>query len=540
VNASLPEPAKRAGTWSPRLERASSYAALALVWLLMRRPFLASTDLGLHDETTYLARGLLLLRHGQLATSLESSPLYAVWYALFHLVVSDPVVVYFAQWLATDALLVALVYALLRQVGCGRPASVAAAAYWTSLAVTTLGWPRVEHFAFFVVLGFSLLEKKTRKPWGIAGLALAALVRPEYGISALLGVLLLLTKRVWPSASFWMRFVVSGAFVVALGVGYAVTFGGGGRLWLAFEQHYALRYAAEHPGVTSDAWVESARITGSIFPGASSLGQAIRVNPVAFFGHVAHNLGRIPFMLAAEAWKTPWLGVMGPLAVGATVFGLVWTRWKRPAALGWDRSAIEGMRTPLLATAATLPSFVVATKAVYSLPLLFLGVASFARVWDVTLGGLVASAAPARLRRGVLGLYATLVLISAALTSAPVRARPVLDATAALRGIWQRMPPGAEWRLFDPVGGLCTYVDVDRCRGFMHYDKAPSQSFAGYLEEHSMNVVVLAASAFGREDYANDATLLRMSEHPEELRFSGVWASDVIGVYLRAGAARVR
>jgi hypothetical protein len=122
------------------------------------------------------------------------------------------------------------------------------------------------------------------------------------------------------------------------------------------------------------------------------------------------------------------------------------------------------MRTPLLATAAMLPSFVVATKAVYSLPLLFYGVASFGRVWDVTLGGLVASAAPARQRRGVLGLYAALVLISAALTSAPVRARPVLDATAALRGIWRRMPPGAEWRLFDPVGGKQFRSSCDMAR----------------------------------------------------------------------------
>ncbi len=66
------------------------------------------------DETEYLASGWRLLHHADTRTMLPGSPLYVIWYALWHLVAHDPIVVLYGQWLLIDLLLAASVYFVMR------------------------------------------------------------------------------------------------------------------------------------------------------------------------------------------------------------------------------------------------------------------------------------------------------------------------------------------------------------------------------------------------------------------------------------------
>ena len=256
-------------------------ASVVIAWAGLRRLVVRAGDVLLYDETVYLGQGALFLRDGTLPSAVEGSPLYAIWYAVWLAVTGDPVAAYWTQWLATDLALALMVFAVQRAAQVGRAFAALGTGLWLLLPVTSVGWPRVYFFAFLLVLGGVIVDQRCRSYVGAVGLGigilLATLVRGEY-LLALLGIVAAHPARRWIST--WRRRAL--AAVMGIATSTLVLFNtscGGGRLWLAFIQHHAVRHAQENPGILGDPWFQATELAARVFPGATSVCEAVRANP---------------------------------------------------------------------------------------------------------------------------------------------------------------------------------------------------------------------------------------------------------------------
>ncbi len=283
-------------------------AALGLLLLLgwhFTRPTSRVFDIGLDDETRYLERGLHLANYD---VRRIRAPLYSLWYAFLHLFAADPVALYDLNFRVQMTLLPALLFLSLRAGGV--PTSAAFVLAWMFMLsdANIEPWPRVAAFSWMWILAGIALFRAVKHPqwrWLPLGLGLmfSTFARPENMGALLLLVLFLAGKalRATPNQrQGWAA--VLGAFalsmtaaVLALGFPYEP-----GRLWVAFGQHFSLRWAREYGDL--DPWMQWDEVTRRAFgPHVTTIAQAFLARPELVARHILANARdlvlRLPKML---------------------------------------------------------------------------------------------------------------------------------------------------------------------------------------------------------------------------------------------------
>lgn len=479
---------------------------LVASWLALRRGFFGRADIPLWDETEYLAAGWRLLHHGDGHSVLPGSLLYVIWYALWHLVVHDPMVVLYGQWLLIDLLLTVSVYFLVRASGASWLFSYLVAAYWTSL-VCALDPPRVGFFALWMVLLAVLAEYRSKRALASLLVVAAALSRPEYLLVALLWLLI----RSWPRLNRRARLVLVGGMPVLtlLVLAGAVPGLHSERVWGAFAQHYALRWAAEHPSTLAEPWADWGQAVAISFPGAHSIADAFLSNAREVLHHVAANLFEYPSLLVTLVASPALPGkVVGPaILCGLLIAIAARRRWPQP--VDWRAPTLL-----LVACVSGLPSLVVKPKAVYALPIVLLIVIGMARVAR-SLGGATVGGS-SRLGVGVctavtLALWAVPPPLSVVL--------PKADTIAGLRTIWSQQGPSPEWRMLEADGGWCTYIDYEKCQALWLLKKPARATFVAYLRDVNANAVLVSDNFRKFAGVRHDPEFARFESDPASFGF---------------------
>ncbi len=451
-----------------------------------------------------MASGWRLLHHGDIHTVLPGSFLYVIWYALWHLVVHDPIIVLYGQWLLIDLLLAVSVYCVVRAGGASGLFSYLVAAYWSAL-VCASDPPRVGFFALLFVLLAVLAEYRGRRTWALLLIVAAALSRPEYLLAALLWLLI----RGWSRLGRRARIVVVGGVpvVALLALTGAIPGLGGERIWVAFGQHYALRWAAEHPALLPEPWADWGQAMAVSFPGAHSLGDALLTNPREVLHHVAGNLLGYPSLLVTLVASPALPGrVVGPAILSGLLLAVgMRRRWPQPVA--WRVPTLL-----LVACASALPSLLAKPKAVYALPILLLILMGMARVAR-SLGGAAVGE-----RMGV-GVCAAVTLALWVVPATRSSALPNAATVAGLRSIWSRQGPNPQWRMLEADGGWCTYVDLERCRALWLLKKPATTPFAEYLREVNANAILVSDNFRKYSGVRRDPEFARFEHEPASFGF---------------------
>lgn len=513
--------------------------ALALIacvvgWAAMRRHVLFGTDLGLWDETAALRMGAGILRGQWPPWSPAGSPLYGAWHALWLAATGDPFTSYFVQWLAADFLLLLAVFATARGLGWGHTSAAIAALVWSSTSVAAQGWPRVYLFALLVLLLGQLIARTLHRAWP-AGLALglAAFVRPEYQLSVVLWCAWMAGQRLNPR----QRKIGLAVTIAATAIAAAALPWGAGRMWVAFTQHVSLRYAAAHPGVLSNAWLQAPDVAASLFPGAHSVSQAIAIAPARVAGHVLRNLFEYPVVLVASVANWPdagfplssWAGRAFLIAAAITTIARYRARSRGGAAKLVEDDRHRGLLV-VCAASAIVPSLLVMSKATYAvvivLVLVLYGVGVLAWAWRTLVVPRIprASAVP-------VVVLAVLAVGPWFLPSPPHNVRGVLRTGMSLQQVWVRQPPSTAWRMLEADGGWCTYLDVARCTTVG--TPATTKAFPRFIEDQRINSIVVTPSLAQLPAFRDDPEFKAFLADPAPFGFEKIFTNGWATLFLR-------
>lgn len=265
-------------------------AGLRLTWGLENR-----LDIGLYDESLYLYHGVELFKLG--VPPAEGAPLYALWYFLLSLIQPNRISLYYLSYKLSIILLPLFAYAVMRSKRASVVVSLLAA--WVLLVSreNTLAWPRVSHYALFLILVTLWLIKRERTLlWNgliaSAGALLVAYIRPEYflayGLFILLCAFLLARSPQKAGKKKVPGLVLVGLFSLAvlsiLGIPETQE-----RSFLAFGQHFAVNWVSWKRSAIDPFTNWGEIITGNFGP-VQSIAGALVGNPLLFLKHVATNL----------------------------------------------------------------------------------------------------------------------------------------------------------------------------------------------------------------------------------------------------------
>jgi len=268
---------------------------------------LSTEDVRFWDETVTLSNGLNVASQGWPTWSQGATYIDLYWFLGTFL--NDPITIYFTMRVISAVALVLGVWLATRLLST-------AAIAWTMAALAaalpiTYVWPGVAGPAAGLVIVAIAVAIRWRTPMaiGIASglLWLAAGSRAEFTISAIAGSLLALVWIMWLAGRHlkpqggWKWSLIStsfGAIVVPtlLFLRHGSPLEGWNRSFAAFGQHYELRFAL--PG--DDTWQISGNVLEKTFPGATSISEALLVNPSAFLQHVFQNILLLPISLGGH------------------------------------------------------------------------------------------------------------------------------------------------------------------------------------------------------------------------------------------------
>ena len=255
-------------------------------------------DIALFDETTYLARGVMLARDG--FPSAEAAPLYALWYFLLSLAQPDRVQLYYLNAALLTLLLPLALYIALRCYRVSIPVAALAAFLLLIAQVNLSVTPRVNHFALLVLLialACASLTASLSKRFSIIalGMLLASYARPELYYAFILAVLvsIVLAWRERKRAA-WVWVFVPVLFAIVLERFLGLPLSGTQRAWIAFGQHFALNWASWNKVPVSDAWGDWKNILQENFGDARTLQEIARANPAQFSRHIFTNIATLP------------------------------------------------------------------------------------------------------------------------------------------------------------------------------------------------------------------------------------------------------
>jgi hypothetical protein len=312
-------------------------------------------DVWFWDDATYLGRGIQPDAYGP--PSWVDSPLYSGMYALLAHIAPNPITLYFLGRLSSAVVLVACIWIAARLLS--RPLlawSVAALA--TMLPVTYI-WPGVSAPASGLLIVAVALAYRWPTPLALAGTAgltwLAAGSRPEFTwLAAALSVLAiawwarqsLRTPRPARMAFIWLALLgMTVGIPLLLASRYEGMFARSSREWTAFSQHFALR----NTPAGQDSWQSAGDVAARAFPGASSIMEALLVNPVAFLEHIGRNALQLPLTLVGHGLAIEPPSLLAPtapkIAAVLLLLGLAVAAWMNRSTI--VDSTRSGLRTAI-------------------------------------------------------------------------------------------------------------------------------------------------------------------------------------------------
>ena len=281
------------GRWAPHMTLQFELPVLILLLAVVAIRMLLSSDITPDDEFTYAQQGNQLISGGSIDMSF--GPTYSWIYAGAMWLVDDKVTAFFlARAFASVAFIFGLWLAM-RLAGAGREVSLALTVVAAGLSVA-YQWPGVMGPTSAAIL--IALVVVWRRPgvgsWGVAtGLLWWAMgARPEFFAAAIFATVVLV---IWLVMSFvrpphrptWIEGLAA-LFGIAMAAAVVMLHGLplGGRLSMAFGQHYAWRNAL--PG--EDPWYEYEAVLARDFDGRVDVIGCALANPAAMLGHVMENV----------------------------------------------------------------------------------------------------------------------------------------------------------------------------------------------------------------------------------------------------------
>ncbi len=268
------------------------YLYSLILTLMMYLSHIKMVDLGTDDEATYLKAGLNFFLVGPPAA--ENSPLYALWYWLESVIISDPITLYQVNWGVLALALMILFTASLRAAGMGI-IGVYLALSFVSVTYYFSVWPFVAMLSTALILLSAIVCLRVCSPVkaysaATTFLALAVFVRPEsiYSFVLFLGAASFVAykKREWYPLS--IPIIVFGLLWLFFGTPF-----GGGRSMIAFSQHYALKVVQDR-NLDIDPWNNSQMFVETDFGKAKTPLQALESNPRAFIWSMTMSAKKIP------------------------------------------------------------------------------------------------------------------------------------------------------------------------------------------------------------------------------------------------------
>ena len=311
ARTSSPVATKRRGLlWAVEV----AYVAVILVVTGLRA--LIGTDILGDDESAYLSRGLAI--HSGVMPAFTDGAGYSALYFFGSFLFPDPIDLYFAGRVAVAVVFVLSIWLTTRLFTSPSPAILAA--MLAAMTPATYVWPGVSGPAIGVALIAVGLAIRFPGPLSLgvtSGLLwVAGSMRPEFVYAALFSsvvpvvvlVNIVITKSRASGTPGNVVAVAGGA--IAVPVWLIATFGSpfsdSGRSWVAFGQHFARRNTLEG----EYHWTDWGQVVERSFPGASSVLDAVVVNPLAVIGHVFFNAAWAPLALGRSLVGYP--GVDGP------------------------------------------------------------------------------------------------------------------------------------------------------------------------------------------------------------------------------------
>lgn len=262
--------------------------ALTLYYVLATVFFM---DIGLHDETTFYLGKKDDVTFYSFLTEAEYGPLYAAWYKVISLVVSDNIALYFVSW----ALLVVLSVQLMR-IATSSVSSIIPILLMLGLPIFKV-WPYVGVFAgALILLGFVIAQKQRDLNGAViittSFSLLVGLARPEYLYGPALILLACLAHAVVRRRADLKTLVVC---LVMAAAGLVISSASDtGRGAVAFEQHFNLR-ASERGEIGSEVPWTSKHSRKVFFNNTSGdvghkISDYVKANPGELLKHVARNI----------------------------------------------------------------------------------------------------------------------------------------------------------------------------------------------------------------------------------------------------------
>lgn len=313
---------ERLSTWisAARQKKLAEILLLMVLAMVVATRALVGEDIRDADEASYLSAGLGF-RDGSLPGFTSGAGYSGIYWVLSFIFV-NPIDLYFAGRVAAPLIFVGLIWGTVRLL-TGRKIALIVAAILVTLPITYI-WPGVSTPASGLLILAIALPFKYRGPLAIGLSAalvwVAASMRPEFASPAVvLSLIALIALALWLYRTDTRRVlkirVSSMAIFLSVGLpsllvaAFGSPFGGGGRSWVAFVQHFSWRHA--RPGESN--WTDGDTIVERFFPAASSVTEAILINPAAFLTHVGQNALQAPFTLARNILG--WHQYDGPFVV---------------------------------------------------------------------------------------------------------------------------------------------------------------------------------------------------------------------------------
>jgi len=256
-----------------------------------------ASDINLSDECWYALAGYDLSKDGPPPACF--SPLYALWYGAFTDIQPDPLVLQIWNWRFLVTSLGILVYLITRRAGVS-PMIALLASCWLIASNLMSVWPYPTYFVTVMAGICCFIAMYFRSAWYqvaliASTLGIASFVRPEMLVAqvAVVGSLSLAMVAAYFFGKLTLRRAALTMAVALVPVALlAATFGNplaGGRSEIAFGQHYSLN-KSEAGLIQINPWVNWESIVSEDFGSACSPSQALLRNPKAMIWHMNRNL----------------------------------------------------------------------------------------------------------------------------------------------------------------------------------------------------------------------------------------------------------
>ena len=339
-------------------------------------------DVEFGDETTYLGSGLSFSI--PFPGGAQWGPMYAAWYAFWHLLVPERLDLYYFNWALLSILAGLSVFLFLRSLGTPLAASTWLAVLFLFSNQNLPLNPKISIAPFCLILGtLSFIHLRPDTHFrrflivSFAGLV-CAYCRPEFYLSFLLG---LFPTAFW----FWkekafrqqnnlIRLGVFGVLVIGLHLLFGNPLFGGddNRSTVAFQQHFVVNYClwTHRPEpLTIEAQLQLFhQVLGE---DVQTLTDALKTQPGWAFKHIfsnftntlianLNNIADILYQTLFRGWYSPWRMV---LAAGIALVFLwlvdyrsTWRNFRQKSVDGWGLAALLTLIFPtLMATLLVYP-----------------------------------------------------------------------------------------------------------------------------------------------------------------------------------------